>query len=76
MSEPLAGHKDRCFDVELEHHHFKGRTVFVTQQVANEAPVLAHALGAASIGNARRLHDALVAAHVVYQSHEAAARYN
>ena len=61
--------------MELEHHHLKWRRMRVTHQVPNQPAVLAHGLGALSVGDPRRLHDALVAAHVVHQAHEAVIVY-
>src|SRR3712207_1980593 len=75
MSYPLAYHEYGRLDMELEHYHLKGSGVVMPKQVANESPVLAHALGSASVRDPRGLHDTLVAAHVVYQPHEAVARH-
>ena len=73
MPHPLAYHKNRCLDMKLEHDHFKWRRVLVPHQISNQPAVLAHGLGALSVGDPRRLYDALVAAHVVHQAHEAIA---
>src|SRR5882724_10740801 len=71
MADPLARHEDRQLHVELDLAHLEGRGVAVAQQVVDEAAVLAHLLGALAVGDARRLHDRGVIAHVVDDAHEA-----
>ena len=65
VADPLPRDKDRQFDVVLDLAHLERRRVPVPHQIVDEAPVLADPPGAAPVGDARRLHDRAVVAHVV-----------
>ena len=70
MADPLARHEDRQLDVQLDLAHLEGRGVPVAHEVADEAAVAPPPLAAAAVGDARRLHDGLVVAHVVDHADE------
>ena len=65
VPDPLAGHEDRHLHVDLERAHLEGRRVPVTQQVADEAAVLADGGGAGAVADAGGLDDGGVVAHGV-----------
>ena len=65
MADPLARDENRQFDVELDLAHLERRGVPVAHQIADQAGILLHPPGAAAIGDAGRLHDRGVVAHVV-----------
>ena len=71
VADPLAGHENRQFDVELDLAHLEWRGVAVAHQVADQAGILLHPLGAAPVRNPRGLHDGGVVAHVVDDTNEA-----
>jgi hypothetical protein len=71
MADPLARHEDRQLDVVLDLAHLERRGVPVAHQVVDQPAVLADLLGAAAVGDARRLHDGGVVAHVVDHPDEA-----
>jgi len=70
VADPLPGDKDRQFDVKLDLAHLERRGVAVAHEIADQAPILAHLLGAAPVGDARRLHHGAVVAHVVHHADE------
>jgi hypothetical protein len=71
MPDPLPRHEDRQLHMELDLAHLERRGMAMAQQVVDKALVLAHLLGALAVGDARRLHDRGVVAHVVDDAHEA-----
>src|SRR4030095_4365092 len=72
VRDELPRDEDRQLHVELQLHHLERRRVLVPHEVADEAAVLADALRAEPVADARRLHDGRVAAHVVDEIDEAA----
>src|SRR2546426_2567078 len=70
VADPLSRYEDRQLDVELQLHHFERRRVLMPHQVADEPAVLADALRAEAVADARRLHDRGVAPHVVHEVDE------
>ena len=71
MPNPLAGDKDRQFDMEFEFHHLKRSRVLVAHQVANQTAVFMTLFGAFAVGDPRGLYDRIVGAHNIHQAHEA-----
>src|SRR5690606_1064348 len=65
MTDPLARDEDRQLDVKLYLAHLEGRGVTVPHQIADETTILLHALGTTAIGNAGRLDDSRIVAHIV-----------
>ena len=70
MPDPLARDEDRELDVQLDLAHLEGRRVPVAHEVADQPSVVRPAPGAASIRDARRLHDRAVVTHVIDDPHE------
>jgi hypothetical protein len=71
VSNPLSRDEDGHFHVEGEDYLLEGRGVLVSQKIVDEPLVLPERLRSPAIGDARRLHNALVATHVVNQANEA-----
>ena len=71
VADPLPRDEDRQFDVVLDLAHLERRRVAVPHQIVDQAAILADPLGAAAVGDARRLHDRGVVAHVVDDADEA-----
>ena len=65
VPDPLPRDKDRQLDVVLDLAHLERRRVTVPHQIVDEPLVLADLAGAAAVGDARRLHDRRIVAHVV-----------
>jgi hypothetical protein len=57
VADPLAGDEDRHDVVELEFHHLERRRVAVAGEVADQAAILVHLLGARPVGDAGGLDD-------------------
>ena len=70
MADPLAGDENRQLDVELDLAHLKRRRMAVAHQVIDQPGILVDFFGAAAIGNARRLHDGAIVAHIVDDAHK------
>ena len=71
VPDPLPGDEDRQLHVQLDLAHLEGRGVPVAHQVVDQAAVVADLLGAAAVGDPRRLHDGGVVAHIVDDADEA-----
>jgi hypothetical protein len=71
VPDPLARDEHRHGAVELEFHHLARRRVPVPSQVADQAARLARPARAVTIADASGALDAVIAAHVVHQRHEA-----
>ncbi|OQA25953.1 MAG: hypothetical protein BWY59_01561 [Verrucomicrobia bacterium ADurb.Bin345] len=71
MPDPLARDEDRQLAVKLEHDVFERRRVLVPQEVVNQDRVVPKRFRALAVGNASRLDDAAVVAHVVHEPDEA-----
>ena len=65
MPDPLARDKDRQLHVVLDLAHLERRRVAMPHEIIDEAAILANPPRAAPVGDARRLHDRAVIAHIV-----------
>ena len=71
VADPLPRHEDRQLHMELDLAHLEGCGVPVTHQIVDQAAILADLPGAPAVGDARRLDDRAVVAHVVDDADEA-----
>ena len=71
VADPLAGDEDRQLDVELDLAHLERGRVPVAHEIADEAFVVLHRLGAAPVADAGGLGDGGVVAHIVDDADEA-----
>ena len=65
MPDPLPRHKDRQLYVVLDLAHLERRRMAVAHQIIDQPLVLTDLAGAAAVGDAGRLHDRRVVAHVI-----------
>jgi hypothetical protein len=65
MADPLSRDEDRQLHVQLDLAHLEGRGVPVPHQVADQALVGRHLLGALAVGHPCRLNHGGIVAHVV-----------
>ena len=65
VPDPLPRDKDRQLYVVLDLAHLERRRMAVPHQVIDEPLILADLAGAAAVGDAGRLHDRGVVAHVI-----------
>ncbi len=71
VPDPLPCHEDRQLHVVLDLAHLERRGVPMAHQVLDKPAVLADLLGALAVGDAGRLHDRRIVAHVIDYAHEA-----
>jgi hypothetical protein len=71
VADPLARHEDRQLHMVLDLAHLERRRVAMAHEIVDEAAILADLARAAAIGDARRLHDRGIVAHIVDDAHEA-----
>src|SRR5690606_35819753 len=65
MPNPLARHENWQLDVELDLTHFEGGRVAMAEEVTDQAAILLYPLGSTAVGDASRLHNGRVIAHIV-----------
>src|SRR5262249_35129651 len=75
MSDPLPCHEDRQLHVILDLAHLERRRVAMPHEIIDEPLILADLAGTAAIGDASRLYDRRIVAHIIDDTNKAVIKY-